>query len=82
MKKFGIVLIMTIALILVYLLLYAVHPAIRDIVDTANTTTNWTGFEETQNAVNSFPIYVWFLPFPLYLIAIVMVLRADDSEVE
>lgn len=82
MKKVGFVIALTVGMILVYLLLFAIHPAISDIVDTANTSANWTGFEETQNAVNAFPLYVWFIPFILYLIAIVIVLRADDNDLE
>lgn len=82
MKKAGIVVGMTFGLILVYVLLIAVHPAIAGIVDTANTSITAPGQETVKAAINAFPLYIWFLPFLLYIIAIAMVLRADDSTLE
>jgi type II secretory pathway component PulF len=81
MKKAGWTIALTVALIVAYLILTAVHPAIVDIVVSSNASTNWTNFEMTQHTIEALPLYVWFIPFLLYLIAIVVVLKADDSTI-
>jgi hypothetical protein len=79
MKKMGTVAMLSIALVLCYLILIACQPAINSIVTTANASTNWTGYESTQNTINSFPLYVWFVPFLIYIIVIAIVMKTDES---
>jgi archaellum biogenesis protein FlaJ (TadC family) len=79
MKKFGIILAMTAAVIIVYLIITLMQPVINAIVATANASANWTGFESTQGAINAFPIYIWVLPGAIYLIAITLYLKFGET---
>lgn len=63
------------AIILTYVLLSAEQPAINDLIETANVSANWTNFEETQDALNSFPVYAWAIPGIVGLVAIVYYLK-------
>jgi hypothetical protein len=73
--KYLMVLAVIAAIVLVYVLLSAEQPAINDLIETANLSANWTGFKETQAAVNSFPIYIWAIPGLVGLVAIVYYLK-------
>jgi hypothetical protein len=62
-----------------YILMAALQPMTNDIIDTVNATANWTNFEETQNAINSYPLYSWLIPGFVGVVAIVILLRSPDS---
>ena len=68
-----------IAVIFIYILLAAEQPAITSIVASANASGNWTGFEETQNAINAFPFYMWLIPGAVGAIGIVIALRSGGG---
>lgn len=78
-QKVKVVLGLIIGVVVVYLFLLAVMPAITALVNTANTSlsasANMTSFPGTAEAVNSFPWYVWFIPGGVGIAAIIGVLR-------
>jgi hypothetical protein len=79
MKKIGIVVGMTLAVIIVYIILVLTQPVINEVVSTANATGNWTGFESTQAALNAYPIYMWVIPGAIYLIAITIYIKFGEG---
>jgi hypothetical protein len=48
--------------VLCFVILAALQPYNNEIIATANASANWTGIEDAQAAVNSYPLYSWFLP--------------------
>jgi len=78
-KKFGIILGMTAAVIIVYVILALTQPVINEIVSTANATGNWTGFESTQAALTAYPIYMWLIPGAIYIIAMAIYIKFGET---
>ena len=79
MKKIFIDCIIVGAVIFAYVFLAAVQPGINDIIASANSSGNWTHFKDAQAVVNSFPIYMWFIPGLCGLVLIVVNHVATDS---
>lgn len=77
MRKFFIVAGLTIGLVVCYWALMGLQPAINAIVVTANATGNYTGFESAQHVIEAWPLYMWFIPAGVYLIAVVLALRSE-----
>ena len=80
MKKFAYLVGLTIGFIVCMLIMIAIQPITNEIVSTANTTTNWTGFESTQHAIEAWPLYYWFIPVGIYLIVFAVLLKTDESQ--
>lgn len=78
-KKIMLIILIVVGVVITYLVMAAIQPAVNDIISTANASANWTGFESTQAAVNSYPIYCWFLPGIVGLVAIVVVVRSGKG---
>lgn len=55
-----------------YIMMAAFQPGVNDIIATANTSGNWTNFRDAQAVVTSYPLYSWFIPGLVGLIAIVV----------
>ena len=58
--------------ILTYVLMAAFQPGVVAIIETVNMSSNWTGFSSTQDAINAYPLYSWFLPGLVGIIAVVV----------
>lgn len=54
-----------------YIILLALQPATNDIIASANASANWTGAEDAQGLMNSFPLWQWLLPGFVGLVCIV-----------
>ncbi len=63
------------AVIVTYMIVAASQPVVNEIIESANTSTNWTGFEETQAMVTSYPLYLWAIPGVVGLVAIIYYLK-------
>lgn len=74
MKYFYVLLVIGI-IVVSYILIAAEQPAINQIVETANASANWTGFEDAQNTMNAFPIYMWAIPGFCGIILVVYFLK-------
>ena len=80
MKKFAYLAGITIGFIICMVIMTAIQPITNELVATANSTTNWTNFESTQHAIEAWPLYYWFIPVGIYLIAFVWILKTDESQ--
>lgn len=58
--------------ILAYVFMAAFQPGTNAIISSVNASANWTGFESAQAAINSFPIYEWFIPGLVGIVAFVV----------
>lgn len=73
--KYLMVLIVIVVVVIIYALMAAEQPVINQLVATANASGNFTGFEDAQAVMTSFPIYMWGLPGFCGIIAIIFFLK-------
>lgn len=73
----------TVGIIVIVVFLYvffaATQPATNAIIETANATANWTGFESTQAVINAWPLYMWFLPGLFGIVGLVITWRFPNA---
>jgi hypothetical protein len=58
--------------IFAYIFMAAFQPGTNAIINSVNSSTNWTGFESTQAAINSYPLWGWLIPGLVGIIAFVV----------
>ena len=80
-KKIGAIITIWFLMSMVYVLLTAMMPALTGITGGAATTmaasSNMTNYPGTLEAIQAFPVYVWFIPGGLAFIATVATLKSD-----
>lgn len=54
-----------------YVILLAMQPATNAIIETANASANWTGAEDAQGLMTSFPLWQWLIPGFVGLVGLV-----------
>jgi hypothetical protein len=79
MYKFFLIGLIVIGVIVAYFFIGAEQPLVNDIITTANASANWTGMESAQNAMNAYPIYMWFIPAIVGIVSVVVVLRSRND---
>ena len=77
MKYFNMILII-LGTVLCYVLLLATQDTHILLVETANASGNWTGFESSQAVLVGWPLIIWFIPGLGGLVALVMVWKSRD----
>jgi len=81
MQKLFKILIILGAVGVAYIFLAAFQPGINDIISTANASVSGNYSDGAiygmEGAMNSFPLYVWFLPGLVGLIAFVYVAKTE-----
>jgi len=66
------------AVIFAYVIMLGMQDATNTIVATANASGNWTGFESTQGAILSFPLWQWFIPGFVGMVMMVIVWKSNQ----
>lgn len=66
------------AVVLAYIFLMIVHTPTREIIDTVNTTANWTSYPEAQAFMLGWVWWVWFVPAVFGIAAVVYILKFKE----
>lgn len=80
MKKFGLLFVTTMMVVLCYILMMLFQPSINTMIASTNSTVNWTqhsNFALAQAAMVGWPFWAYFIPASIGLIAWVAILRGD-----
>lgn len=72
MRKVLLDLVIIVAVVLAYVIMASTQGMTNDIISTVNASANWTGAELGQNAMSSYPLYQWFIPGLVGIIALVV----------
>jgi len=80
MKKVGWVIVLWAGIVIAYIILTAAMPAINSLVQTANetmvATSNMSNYPGSQEAILTAPLWLYFLPGGIGIMATVMILMA------
>ena len=77
MNKLGQILIVFVFVTVAYIMLMLLQPFTNSVVATANVSTaNWTNFPGGQEAVVGWPLWSYFVPISIGLVAVVSILRS------
>ena len=69
-----------VCIVIAYVLLAAIQPAINDLVSSANASTgNWSNAWGAQETLNFIPWFVWFIPALVGGFFIFLILRVKKS---
>ena len=79
MNKIGQVILVVVAVSILYLILLVIMPVLTDIASTANATmtasSNLSNYPGSAEGVVAAPWLLWFTPFGIGMIAIVVILK-------
>lgn len=82
-KKIGGIVLTWFAVIFVYIIIASAMPALLSITGTSaadmQVSSNMTNYPGMLAAVESFPVYVWFIPGGVGFVATVVFLRRRDT---
>jgi len=85
-KKIGYMILMWFMISFVYVILAASMPALTQMSGEAATTmtatSNMTNYPGTMAAVQAFPVYVWFIPGGVGIIATAVFLKSRATSAE
>lgn len=74
-KKAGLILLVIFMVIGVYVIMMALQPFTNAVVETVNTTANWTNYPETQAVLVGWPFWVYLLPASFGMVATYIILK-------
>ncbi len=80
MKKIGTILVVMFLVGFAYILMMMFQPATNAMIETANSTVNWTAhssFGYAQAAMVGWPFWSYLVPVSIGTIAIVAILKGD-----
>lgn len=80
-SKIGGLIITWVVIVFLYIVLAASMPGINDIISEASAaltaTSNMTNYPGTKEAIDSAPVWLWFIPGGIGFIATVVMLKKD-----
>jgi len=83
MKKIGVLIVIWVAISLAYVIIAFMMPVLQDFTDDTATelqaTSNMSDYPGTLEAVNSFPLFAWFIPGGVGIGATVWMLKKDSD---
>lgn len=80
MKKIGLLFVTTFMVVMAYLLMMLFQPSINSMIQTTNSTVNWTAhsnFGLAQAAMIGWPFWSYLIPGSIGLIAWVAILKGE-----
>ena len=83
MKKIGFIILIWAAISLCYIVIAVTMPTLQDLTDNTATelqaTSNMSNYPGTLEAVNSYPLFAWFIPGAVGIVATVVMLKKDSD---
>lgn len=79
MRKIGSLLVVIFFVGIAYLFILAAQPTINAMVETANSSANWTTYPTAQPVVQGFPFWIYFVPAGVGFAAVVAILRSKNE---
>ena len=83
MKKIGILILMWASISLAYVIIAVSMPTVQSLTDNTATelqaTSNMSDYPGTLEAVNSFPLFAWFIPGAVGIVVTVVMLKKDSD---
>lgn len=79
MKKLGMIILVFFFVGLAYLIMMTLQPFTNQVIDTVNSTANWTNYPETQAVLVGWPFWAYLLPAGMGMVAVFFILKGDSK---
>ena len=79
MKTAGTLAIIIFLVGMAYLIIIVMQPVTNSIVESVNATIDWTNYPETQAVLIGWPLWAYFVPATIGMVAVVIVLSTKGK---